>query len=86
MTAANTLQRRARSAALNAPCAVKLSRIGTRLGFLDIDSLPVQLGMPNDRPPAADPAGSVGDMPLPVASEVNALATLHRQRGELARV
>jgi hypothetical protein len=45
MTAANTLQRRARSAALNAPCAVKLSRIGTPLGFLDIDSLPVQLGM-----------------------------------------
>jgi hypothetical protein len=38
---------------LNAPCAVKLSRIGTQLGFLDIDSLPVQLGMPNDRPPFA---------------------------------
>jgi hypothetical protein len=44
MTAANTLQRRVRSAALNAPCAVQQSRIGTPLGFLDIDSLPVQLG------------------------------------------
>jgi hypothetical protein len=50
MTAASTLQRRARSAALNAPYAVKPSRIGTPLGFLDIDSLPVQLGMPNDSP------------------------------------
>ena len=53
MTAASTLQRRARSAALNAPCAVKLSRIGTPLGFLDIGSLPVQLGMPNDYHPSA---------------------------------
>jgi hypothetical protein len=43
MTVASTLQRRARSAALNAPYAVQPSRIGTRLGFLDIDSLPVQL-------------------------------------------
>src|SRR6266481_8335026 len=51
MTAASTLQRRARSAALNAPYAVKPSRIGTPLGFLDIVSLPVQLGMPNDRRP-----------------------------------
>src|SRR5712672_3376258 len=50
MTAASTLQRRARSAALNAPCAVQLSRIGTPPGFLDIGSLPVQLGMPNDSP------------------------------------
>jgi len=50
MTAASTSQRRARSAALNAPCAVQLSRIGTLLGFLDIDSLPAQLGMPNDNP------------------------------------
>ena len=48
MTAASTSQRRARSAALNAPCAVQLSRIGTPLGYLDIDSSPVQLGMPND--------------------------------------
>ena len=48
MTAASTLQRRARSAALNAPYAVKPSRIGTPLGFLDIVSLPVQLRMPND--------------------------------------
>ncbi len=45
MTAASTLQRRARSAASNAPCAVQLSRIGTPPGFLDIGSLPVQLGM-----------------------------------------
>src|SRR5258706_15221520 len=29
---------------------------------------------------------SVGDRPLPVVGEVNALATLHRQRGELTRV
>src|SRR5882724_2991811 len=50
MTAASTSQRRARSAALNAPCAVRLSRIGTLLGYLDIDSLPAQLGMPNDNP------------------------------------
>jgi hypothetical protein len=48
MTAASTSQRRARSAALNAPCAVKLSRIGTPPGFLDIGSLPVPPGMPND--------------------------------------
>jgi hypothetical protein len=48
MTAANISQRRARSAALNAPCAVKLSKIGTPLGFLDIGSLPAELGMPND--------------------------------------
>jgi len=48
MTAASTLQRRARSAALNAPCVVQLSRIGTPPGFLDIGSLPVQLGMPNE--------------------------------------
>ena len=27
---------------------------------------------------------SVGEMPLPVAGEVNALATLHRQRGYAA--
>ncbi len=45
MTAASTLQRRARSAASNASCAVQLSRIGTPPGFLDIGSLPVQLGM-----------------------------------------
>src|ERR1700730_11316890 len=48
MTAANTLQRRARSAALNAPFAAQLLRTGTRRGFLDIDLLPVRLGMPND--------------------------------------
>jgi len=48
MTAASTSQRRARSAALNAPCAAKLSRIGTPPGFLDIGSLPVQPGTPND--------------------------------------
>jgi hypothetical protein len=30
---------------------VQLSRIGTLLGYLDIDSLPAQLGMPNDNPP-----------------------------------
>src|SRR6202022_3665768 len=53
MTPASTLQRRRRSAALNGPCAVKLSRIGTPLGFLDIGSLPVQLGMPNDYHPSA---------------------------------
>jgi hypothetical protein len=44
MIAASTWLSRARSAALNAPCAVQLSRIGTLLGFLDIDSLPVQPG------------------------------------------
>jgi hypothetical protein len=43
MTVASTLQRRERSAALNAPYAVQPLRIGTPLGFLDIDSLPVQL-------------------------------------------
>jgi hypothetical protein len=51
MTAANTSQKRARSAALNAPCAVKLSRIGTPLGYLDIASSPVQLRRPNDNSP-----------------------------------
>jgi hypothetical protein len=50
MTAANISSRRARSAALNVPCVAKSSRIGTRLGFLDIGSLPVQLRNPNDRP------------------------------------
>jgi len=50
MTAASTLQRHARSAALNAPCVARPSRIGTRLGFLDIGSSPVQPGMPNDNP------------------------------------
>src|SRR6266478_3091722 len=49
MTAPSTSQRRARSAALNAPCAVQLSRIGTLLGFLDIDSLPAQLGARPDK-------------------------------------
>jgi len=44
MTAASTWRRSARSAVLNAPCAVQLSRIGTLLGFLDIVSSPVQLG------------------------------------------
>ncbi len=44
MTAASTSLSRARSAVLNAPCAVQLSRTGTLLGFLDIDSLPVQPG------------------------------------------
>jgi hypothetical protein len=48
MIAASIVQKRARSVALNAPCAVKLSRIGTPLGFRDIGSLPVQLEMPND--------------------------------------
>lgn len=50
MTAASISSRRARSAALNVPCVAKSSRIGTRLGFLDIGSLPVQLRNPNDRP------------------------------------
>jgi hypothetical protein len=44
MIAASTWLSRARSAVLNAPCAVQLSRIGTLLGSLDIDSLPVQPG------------------------------------------
>jgi hypothetical protein len=43
MTAASTLQRLARSAALNALCAARPSRIGTPLGCLDIGSSPVQL-------------------------------------------
>ena len=43
MTAASTLQRLARSAALNVPCAARPSRIGTPLGCLDIGSSPVQL-------------------------------------------
>src|SRR5467141_564464 len=59
MTAASTSQRRARSAALNAPYAVQLSRIGTLLGFLDIDSLPAQLGMPNDNPSQTRPDAEV---------------------------
>jgi hypothetical protein len=45
-TEASISRRRAKSAALNAPCAVQLSRTGTPLGFLDIDSLPVQLERP----------------------------------------
>jgi hypothetical protein len=74
MTAASTSQRRARSAALNAPCAVQLSRIGTLLGYLDIDSLPARLGMPNDNPPqAADaPHGlfpSLGRLPVSPPSQ-----------------
>src|SRR3984893_5948573 len=48
MTAANTSQKRARSAALNAPCAVKLSRTGTPLGSLDIDSSPESPSRRND--------------------------------------
>jgi hypothetical protein len=52
MTVASTWWRRARSVAFNAPCAVKLSRIGTPLGFLDFGSLPVQLGKPNNLPHA----------------------------------
>ena len=44
MIAASTWRSRVRSAALNAPCAVQLSRIGTLLGFLDINSLPVRPG------------------------------------------
>jgi hypothetical protein len=48
MTAASTLLRRVKSAALNAPCAVQLSKIGTQLGFRGIGSLPVQRRMPND--------------------------------------
>jgi hypothetical protein len=51
MTAASTLQRLARSAALNAPCAARQSRIGTPLGFPDIGSSPVQLRNPNDSHP-----------------------------------
>src|SRR5439155_20031034 len=47
MTAASISWRRAKSAALNAPCVARPSRIGTQLGCLDIGSLPVQLGMPN---------------------------------------
>jgi hypothetical protein len=65
MTAASTLQRRARSVALNAPCAVQLSRIGTPPGFLDIGSLPVQLGMPNDSPSHA--SHSLSEPPTPTA-------------------
>jgi hypothetical protein len=64
MTAASTLQRRARSAASNAPCAVQLSRIGTPPGFLDIGSLPVQLGMPNDSP-SQTPCGLTFDHHIP---------------------
>ena len=64
MTAASTLQRRARSAASNAPCAVQLSRIGTPPGFLDIASLPVQLGMPNDSP-SQTPCGLTFDHHIP---------------------
>jgi hypothetical protein len=51
MTAASTLKRLARSAALNAPCAASPSRIGTPLGCLDIGSSPVQPGNPNDSHP-----------------------------------
>src|SRR5580692_7799938 len=51
MTAASTLQRLARSAALNASCAARPSRIGTPLGCLDIGSSPVQLQNPNDSLP-----------------------------------
>jgi hypothetical protein len=43
MTATSTLRRLARSAALNASCAARPSRIGTPLGCLDIGSSPVQL-------------------------------------------
>jgi hypothetical protein len=43
MTAASTLQRLARSAALNASYAAGPSRTGTPLGCLDIGSSPVQL-------------------------------------------
>jgi hypothetical protein len=42
MTAANISKKRARSAALNAWCAARRSRIGTPSGFPDINSLPVQ--------------------------------------------
>ena len=53
MTAASTLQRLARSAALNASCAARPSRIGTPPGCLDIGSSPVQLRNPNDSLPNA---------------------------------
>ena len=43
MTAASTLQRLARSAALNASCAARPSRIGIPPGCLDIASSPVRL-------------------------------------------
>src|ERR1700733_3881164 len=52
MTAASTLQRLARSAALNASCAKGPSRIGTPPGCLDIGSSPVQLGNPTTTPNA----------------------------------
>ena len=52
MTAASISSRRARSAALNVPCVAKSSRIGTRLGFLDIGSLRVQLRNPTATPNA----------------------------------
>jgi len=51
-TAASTLQTLARSAALNASCAAKPSRIGTPLGCLDIGSSPVQPGNPTATPNA----------------------------------
>src|ERR1700691_4199139 len=51
MTAASTLQRLARSAALNASCAARPSRIAP-LGCLDIGSSPVQLGNPTATPNA----------------------------------
>ena len=53
MTAASTLQRLARSAALNASCAARPSRIGTPPGCLDIGSSLVQLRNPNDCLPSA---------------------------------
>jgi hypothetical protein len=53
MTAASTLKRLARSAALNTRCAARPSRIGTPLGCLDIGSSPVQPGNPNDSLPNA---------------------------------
>ena len=52
MTAASTSWSRARSAALNAPCAARPSRTGTPLGCLDIGSLPVQLRNPTATPNA----------------------------------
>jgi hypothetical protein len=48
MTAASISWRRAKSAALNAPCAARPSKIGTQPGCLDIGSLPVQPGMQNE--------------------------------------
>jgi hypothetical protein len=50
MTAASKSWRRARSAALNAPCAARPSRVGTPLGCLDIGSSPVQPGQSPQTP------------------------------------